>query len=156
MNGELWRLITGNFIHLGWSHLLLNLAALLLLSSLLKFFYNSFEVSLIALFSAGGVGLGLLFFAPEVAWYVGLSGLLHGMLAAVIIAGLKQKLRGAFILGLLLTAKLALESSGGSFSLFTFLSTENVISQAHLYGAVSGLIVSIAIEMSKRRKLELG
>ena len=29
--GEWWRLLTGNFIHLGWTHLMMNLAALWIL-----------------------------------------------------------------------------------------------------------------------------
>jgi len=30
LDGQWWRLISGNLVHLGWSHLLLNLAGLIL------------------------------------------------------------------------------------------------------------------------------
>src|SRR5262245_6983525 len=38
--GDYWRLVTANFLHIGWPHLLTNMLALLFLGSLVEAFYG--------------------------------------------------------------------------------------------------------------------
>lgn len=58
-NGQWWRLLTGNLVHLGYPHLFLNLAGLAVISLLLAPAMSAFQWSVTGLFSMAGVGLGL-------------------------------------------------------------------------------------------------
>jgi rhomboid family GlyGly-CTERM serine protease len=74
--GEVWRLVTGHFVHLGWAHCLLNVACIALCASVLAARGRAF-VTLGGL--AAGCGTLLWLGAPEVARYVGLSGVVYGL-----------------------------------------------------------------------------
>jgi rhomboid family GlyGly-CTERM serine protease len=74
--GEVWRLVTGHFVHLGWAHCLLNVACVALCASVLAARDRAW-VTLGGL--AAGCGVLLWVGAPEVARYVGLSGVVYGL-----------------------------------------------------------------------------
>jgi len=152
INGEIWRLITGNFMHLSWGHLFLNLVGLLFVYPLLRYFYSVPKCWTITIFSSIGIGAGLFLFSPEVEWYVGLSGLLHAMFAVAVISAIEQKLQGASILFFFLLSKLAIQSYTGSSTLFSFVSEGRVIWQSHIYGVASGILISIVLLKRKREE----
>jgi membrane associated rhomboid family serine protease len=120
--GEFWRLLSGHFVHLGVSHTLLNLA-----------------------------GLGLWLGSPQLEWYVGLSGLLHGMLAAGIVAGLADRNYEALVLAIVVTGKLAWEQFAGPLPGSEATSGGAVIVDAHLYGVIGGAIAAAALVRVRRR-----
>lgn len=76
--GQVWRLWTAHFVHLGWSHALLNCAGVLLCCMLAP---ERFDRRVWRRFAslALGVGLCLWWLSPGVPDYVGLSGALYGM-----------------------------------------------------------------------------
>jgi len=151
--GELWRLVSGNLVHASGQHLLVNLAGLALVSLLFPGDYSRREWSLIALASALAVAAGLWWGSPEVEWYVGLSGVLHGVLAAGAIAWWRSHLRWmAIVLTAILVVKLAGEQLLGGIGWSGDL---NVIVDAHLYGAVGGTLAG-AIVSSRRRHVATG
>lgn len=143
--GEVWRIITGNFVHFGWAHTLMNLAAFLLCSfALLNTFSLTRFVSLLFV-CCFVVGLGVYFFNPEYETYAGLSGAIHGL----IMAGLLLNKRHAYwvngILIALLAAKIFHEHQ------LNYQTTELqkllpvfVASDAHLYGALAGLLFGVS------------
>lgn len=139
IEGELWRLVTGHWVHLGWLHLALNLAGLLLIWSLWGPALRSVQWLLCTLWIAMAQSLLLLALNPEIHWYVGLSGLLHGLFAAGALRQLCSApvINGGALVGL--AGKLLLEAlnfSGGT----AILGTDQVVEEVHLYGAVSGVI----------------
>jgi rhomboid family GlyGly-CTERM serine protease len=85
------------------------------------------------------IDAGFWFFYPELEWYVGLSGVLHGLLVAGLFAGLVQRDREAVILTLFVIAKLAWEQLAGPLPGSESSSGGVVIVDAHLYGAIGGL-----------------
>ena len=85
--GEWWRLLTGNLIHLGWGHLGLNVAGLLAIGWLFAEDYAIKDWGWILVTGGLATSIGLYLFNPEIAWCVGLSGVLHGLFAAGAIAG---------------------------------------------------------------------
>jgi len=142
---QLWRLLSGHLLHLGWNHLLMNLLGLILIvlifveRPLSRWWLDSFVCAL-------GISFGLYLFSPETYWYVGLSGLLHGLLAAAIVDGLQQQPR---VYGLLLAAlagKLVWEQLAGPVPLSGDVVQGIVIVDAHLYGAISGLIFRLLLK----------
>ncbi|MCU7851218.1 MAG: rhombosortase [Candidatus Thiodiazotropha sp. (ex Monitilora ramsayi)] len=149
--GEWWRLVTGHLVHLGWEHTVMNLAGLWLIWHL---FLNS-EISLKSCVYwlpvlALGTSAGLLLWSPEVDWYRGLSGVLHGVLVYLLLQQVRRQPRWS-ILGLLLIAgKLTWEQLTGPLPGSESWVDGRVIVDAHLYGGISG-VLSWGIERSYLR-----
>jgi len=147
--GEIWRLLSGHVVHLGWSHLALNGAGLLLIVYLVAAQFSALQWLAIISVVVIGTDLGFWYLQPQLSWYVGLSGVLHGLLAAGTISGLRHKQAefgciGAFLLGKLIYEQLlgplpgSVESTGG-----------NVVVDAHLYGALGGLLAGLFFAFRK-------
>jgi rhomboid family GlyGly-CTERM serine protease len=149
--GEAWRLVTGHFVHLGTTHTLLNLAGLVLVWFLVGRTYTWQQWLWVMAGSVAAIDLGLWFGSPQLEWYVGLSGLLHGMLAAGILAGLADRSSEALILAILVSGKLAWEQFAGPLPGSEATSGGAVIVDAHLYGVLGGLAVA-AVLIRVRRK----
>ena len=145
--GELWRLLSGNLVHLGGAHLALNAGGLALVALLVGRRLPLRTWSGAALLSAAAVGLGLWALAPEVGWYVGLSGVLHGLLATgAAVAAWRGIERGFHLLLLaLLTLKLGWEQYAGALPGSDWIAGGTVIVDAHLYGAAGGLLAALLI-----------
>ncbi len=141
--GELWRAITGNLVHLTWSHLLLNLMGLALIWALFAPVLRTRAWAGAGLASALAVSLGLWLFDPAVLWYVGLSGVLHGWFAAGAVAALRRGERSFALALLVLAAKLIWEQWQGPLAQSAVLTGGTVIVSAHLYGALGGLAAGL-------------
>lgn len=149
VTGELWRLVSGNVVHLGWSHLGLNLFALAILAAL---YHNLFRACDWGWALGGGMlatTLGLLLFEPAVEWYVGLSGALHGLFVYGALRELQAARRGAWLLLAAVALKLAWEQAVGPLPGSEAASGGPVLVEAHLYGAIGGL--SALIRQASRR-----
>ncbi len=143
---EPWRLLTGNLVHLGWSHFFLNILGLALIWGL---FWNCFETYkwvIITLISGLAVGLGLYFLNPELVWYVGLSGLLHGLFVAGAVGGIRRGDRREAILLVAIVGKLIWEQAYGAMPGTADMAGGPVIVDAHLYGAIGGAMIAILIK----------
>lgn len=145
VGGEYWRLMTGHLVHLGWGHLLLNLAGLALLWALFASGYTLWRWLVIVLFSIACIDAGFLLFEPQLRWYVGLSGVLHGVMAAGTLAWLRNRERGAWVLAAFLVGKLAWEYFAGPMPFSAESAGGAVIVQAHLYGALGGALGAVII-----------
>lgn len=140
--GEYWRLLSGHLVHLGWSHLGYNLAGLVLIGWLVGRSFDLLRWACIVAVSIVAINIGFWFLNPELAWYVGLSGVLHGLLAGGILAGLLSRNREAIVLAVFLLGKLAWEQWAGPIPGSASASGGAVIVDAHLYGAVGGLLAA--------------
>ena len=138
--GEVWRLVTGHFAHLGWSHLWLNLAGLALVTWITGGAYGVMRWAVVAMATVVVIDIGFWYFYPELDWYVGLSGLLHGLLVAGLLPGVRERDREALILAFLLVGKLAWEQIVGPLPGSESSAGGAVIVDAHLYGALGGLL----------------
>lgn len=139
--GEIWRLLTGNLVHFGWAHTVMNVAALVLCT--LAFFTDVSlkKFSLLLLWCGASVGVGIYLFNPEYSPYAGLSGAIHGL----IVAGLLQtRVYPAWIRVValvLVTAKLVQENSAGYEATdLQQLIPAAVAVESHLYGAIAGIV----------------
>lgn len=134
--GEYWRLLTAHLVHGDGRHLMLNLAGLSLLAALFPRAYGARDWILIMLASIVAMDIGFVFFKPQMDWYLGFSGVLHGGLAAGSLAWWRQESRSlALALTLILIAKLVWEQRWGGLPLTGGLP---VVVDAHLYGAIGG------------------
>lgn len=143
--GEWWRVVTGQIVHLGLSHLVLNLVGLALVGWVFGPGIRAMQWLIILGFSWAAIAAGFLLLEPRLAWYVGLSGLLHGLLlgAAVADRGLDARVRMLLVGGILL--KLAWEQWVGALPLTAEAAGGPVIVDAHLYGGLGGLLGGVVL-----------
>lgn len=139
LGGAVWRLLTGNFLHLGWPHLLLNLAGLVLIWMFFGERFNTRQWLLIIAGTALATGVGLLLFTPRVGWYVGLSGALHGFFIAGCMAEIRLKMREGYWLLALIVVKLLWEQWQGPMPGTSDMAGGEVIVDAHLFGGIAGI-----------------
>ncbi len=136
---EPWRLFGAHFVHVGWNHLGLNLAGLVLLWLLLGDTLRPLGWALGVVVLALGVSIGLLCCSPAVGWYVGFSGVLHGLFAAAAVVSLRRLTPLALAILVVLVVKLLAEQLGAGDPLTAELIGGAVIVDAHLYGVLLGL-----------------
>jgi len=138
---QIWRLFTGHLVHLGWSHTGLNVAGLVLIWALVGHRFDNRQWSVIVAALMLGISFGLLIFNPALAWYVGLSGVLHGMLVAGAVADIRSGDKVAWLLLILVAVKLAWEQMAGALPGSEAAAGGTVIVDAHFYGGLCGLVL---------------
>lgn len=144
LGGEYWRLLSGHFVHAGWTHLVIN--ALAALTIYFGFFSHLRIAELLigSFFLAILISIALLIFLPELSWYRGLSGLLHGL---TVYCSLRRVFEGrrSYLIGAgLVWAKVIMESAGISLTVSAWHGDMSVIHQAHLAGALLGTLGAFA------------
>ena len=149
--GEWWRMLTGNLVHLGWWHLFLNEMGLLVLVLLCpEELHWSVWVRRVLLLSLG-MSAGLYFFVPGTRWYVGMSGVIHGLFLLglgrqiligrdLIAAGCLAYLIGKIVWEMLSGVPVSDEAAIGG----------RVLVESHLYGSLSALIYGLIFGAFRR------
>lgn len=144
-NGKWWLLLSGNFVHLNWSHLALNMTGLLLVVTLVWGNFSPLEWALVIVLSSLGVGFGLYLLDPEIMWYVGFSGTLHGLIIAGTLADLRRFPLPAAALLLVVCGKLAWEQLYGAMPGSESVAGGAVVVNSHLYGAIAGAVLGLIL-----------
>lgn len=143
-DGQVWRLLTGHLTHAGWRHLALNLLGAVLLVGLFRHSLSPWRWLVALLLMALATSAGLWLGQPRLQCYVGLSGVLHG----VLVVGLGREVvhgeRFPRLVALLLAAKLAVECTHGPLTPAALIGVP-VIPVAHLYGALGGLLAALLL-----------
>jgi len=148
-DGEIWRLVSGHFVHLGWSHLALNGVGFGLIWYLAAARFRVRQWLLLSCAVIAGIDLGFWFLQPQLVWYVGMSGLLHGLLAAGTVSGIRDRQPEFWLIGVFLVAKLAYEQLVGPLPGSEGTTGGSVVVAAHLYGAVSGALAALWLRFRK-------
>lgn len=138
LHGQVWRLLTGSLVHLGWPHLARDIAGFFLLWALFGRSASERTWLCVLAVSALAAGVGLLTFSPQTEWYVGISGALFGMFCAGALWETRTRplYAGALLLGLV--AVIAWTIHAGALPGEARGLGGKVIPQAHLYGALGG------------------
>lgn len=139
--GEAWRLITSNLVHFGWTHTIMNTAAFLLCGYAFFSGYSVWKFLGLFLTCCISVGMGIYFFNPHYAPYAGLSGAIHGLIAAGLLLTREYPGWLRWSAGFLFLGKLFHENTG----YFDTTDLQNLIGaqvavEAHCYGALGGLV----------------
>ena len=133
--GQYWRLVTAHLVHLDVRHALLNSLGLALMWALFARDYSPRQWLVVVLLSMAAIDAGLWLADSTVVWYVGSSGVLHGVMAAGTVAHLRAGEREGWILAAVLVTKLAYEQWFGALPLS---GRDPVVVDAHLYGVLGG------------------
>lgn len=157
--GEWYRLLTGNFVHLpgntvqwnGWSfhgpwHLFLNELGLLVLVLLCPERLTLLVWLRRTVFLCLGMSLGLYFFAPDMIWYVGLSGAMHGFFVLGLVPQAVKKDIVALGCVVYLLGKLGYELYAGAPVSDEAAIGGKVALDSHLWGSVSGLVYGVVFQ----------
>ena len=140
--GEAWRIISAHFVHLSLSHLWLNLAGLALVfaffASCISIKYWLFSLAVNAI----GISLLIYFLNPEIIWYVGLSGVLHGLFVLGGIADIQHRKWEGIGFTVIILSKVIYEQISGPLPGSEEAAGGPVLVDAHFYGAVIGLFLS--------------
>ena len=89
----------------------------------------------ILLAAALAIDAGLWLCDSTVTWYVGSSGVLHGVMAAGTLAHLRRREGDGWLLAAFLVVKLVYEHFAGALP---FSGSSAVVVDAHLYGVLGG------------------
>ncbi len=140
--GQVWRLLTGHAVHLGWNHLWLNVAGLILAGLLFGSVYRAGGWLAITAVAMAAMAIG--FWHSGLVWYVGLSGLLHGVFLAGALRWVSEGQWDGYVLITILVAKLAWEQLVGPMPFSESSAGGPVVVDAHLYGAIGGVLGAVA------------
>ncbi|MBS0578686.1 MAG: rhombosortase [Proteobacteria bacterium] len=137
--GQWWRLLTGHWVHLNLRHAILNGLGLALMWGLFARAYSPRRWLLILLGAILAIDAGLWLWDSTLQWYVGSSGVLHGVMAAGTLAHLRQRQPDGLLLAAFLAGKLLWEQLVGPLPLS---GSADVVVDAHLFGVLGGLAVA--------------
>ncbi len=140
--GQWWRFITCHLVHLDALHALLNAVGLALLWALFARSHAAWQWLAAVAASMAAIGAGFWFLSPQLGWYVGASGVLHGVFACGCVAMLRERDRIGYIAAAIFAAKLAWEQWQGPLP---FERADQVVTVAHLYGAVGGAALGLVL-----------
>jgi rhomboid family GlyGly-CTERM serine protease len=137
--GQWWRAVTGQFVHLGSVHAAGNLAGLALIVWLFRSDFTPAAWLTATAASMAGVAVGLQWLSPGVDWYAGLSGALHGILAAGAVIWSRRGRGVGWLLAAGLAGKLVVEVAFGPSAASQWMTGGPVLVAAHVWGAAGGL-----------------
>ncbi len=142
-SGEIWRIVTGHWVHVGWIHLLLNGLGLVVCVSLTTPGWSAKRWLVSTLIMAIGISLLITLFNPEVQDYAGHSGILYGLYVLGAISLFPRDRLIAILVVVAIVTKVLMEQ----FNFYDFNTADvigaPVIVDAHLYG----LLMAIAIAL---------
>ena len=142
-DGDVWRLVTGGFLHFGIFHLATNMWALYVLGRLLEPGLGHVRFAALYFASLLAGSFGALLITPN-TFTAGASGAIFGLLGASIVMA---RSRGIDImasgLGPVLLLNLAI----------TFFPGFNISIGGHIGGLIGGSLAALALEASARRRL---
>lgn len=133
VDGEWHRVLTAHVAHLDTHHLLFNLLGLAVMVELLMEQWAWVDLATLILVSALGTSLLLWWCEPELRWYAGMSGLLHGLWAGAALHVCLRRRSAIHAAALLALAIKLVWLNHGTGAI-------PVLPIAHVYGAFSGLL----------------
>jgi len=135
----LWRSWCAHWLHLDLAHASLNAAGFGLVFAWLSDALTKKGWVIVSVAAIVSIDLGL-WWLTNFEWYVGSSALIHAIAAAGIVIRMVDGERFAFVLALVGLLKLAFEQYSDTS---TLISGVLIATDAHLFGAVSGLICGL-------------
>lgn len=151
-DGQWYRLVTANFVHLNTMHLVMNLLGLGLVMMFFASHLKWFNWLLLIVLSSFAVTGGIYWLNPEIWRYVGLSGVLHALFISGAVIEIKRFPISGWLLLAVLILKLGWEQINGAMPGSESMINGRVVVDSHLYGAVAGLVF-ILIKNGSIKKL---
>lgn len=148
--GQWWRLLSGNFVHLGWWHWFLNGLSFVLLLFLCPERLSARSWLLRIVVIGTGMCLCLHLFSPRLSTYVGLSGLVYGLFALGFGRQIAAGDRFAIACLAFVAARIVWELMIGAPASEEGLIGGSVVAESHLYGVLSAVAYGLAAGAFRR------
>ena len=143
LNGEVYRLLTGAFIHIDLLHFLCNAYALYMIGSMVEGYFGKKKFSIIYLVSA--ISASLLSISMFDGFSIGASGAIFGLLGSLLYFGYHYRVYfGNVILGRIIPVII--------LNLFIGFTVSNIDNFAHIGGLIGGFLISKALGVNSRDK----
>jgi rhomboid protease GluP len=149
--GEAWRLVSSNFVHTSWSHLLFNVAFVFPVGGALEQVVRRSDYAVLLVAVMVGSGLTSLLATPQVS--AGMSGVVFGLLGAAVAIGVRHHARlgprirhhfGLWVLPFLLV------------TLAITIGNPSVDHGSHLGGLLAGLVFAPWMRLRLPEPIERG
>ena len=141
-SGDYYRLITSAFLHIGITHLVINMYSLYILGPNIEYFYGKAKYILIYLYSALIGSLFTVVLSSESTLAAGASGAIFGLLGAMLYFGYHFRgYIGNTIISRIIPIVL--------INLFFGFITPGIGNAAHIGGLIGGYIISMAVGFDK-------
>ena len=140
--GQWWRLLTGQFVHLSWGHLAINIAGIWVMYLLYAEHAAGWRYIAVVGLLALASNLGMYWFAENITYYVGFSGVLYGLFAWGALRDVQQRIKLGWLLLVGIVLKVTWEYCYGPVSVGPATADDLAVA-AHFYGVVGGLLVAI-------------
>lgn len=138
LHGEVWRIFTAHLTHINRNHLSLNIVGIIFIFLLWGDLLTPWKWVAASACCMLGISLGHVLFSPQLNWYRGFSGVLHGL----VILGVLREIQGGNkwyrIVLVAVIAKILSEQTLGPMSMTHQFINAPVVPSAHLWGAISG------------------
>jgi rhomboid family GlyGly-CTERM serine protease len=155
LRGQVWRLLTTHLVHAGALHLLWNVAAAAVVWLAVGRALRGLAWLAAALVVALAASAAVLLLQPDVRMMAGLSGLLHGLLAAGAVADVRRGERLGWAFLALLALKVGWEQLAGAPPLAAGALGGPIATGAHAFAAVSGLAAGLLLPVSRPQRAAL-
>lgn len=139
--GQIWRLITGQWVHLELEHLAMNLLGLLFYwllfaehTSGVRFIGYVLAISFCSSF-------GMFLFDTKIAHYVGFSGTLYGLFAWGACQDIRKKIPMGWLILVVILSKVSYDYFFHAIALFG-TDAEALAVSAHFYGVLGGVLIA--------------
>jgi len=142
-NAQLWRFLSGHWVHANWTHFLLNITGFALCLALTGVRWSIWQWSWRIIVLSSAISSGFYLWQPQLGWYVGFSGVLFGLFILAAVASLSEQRMMSVILLLFIGLKIILEQWSSVNITSSDLIGIPVLVDAHLYGVLSALLVVI-------------
>lgn len=149
LDGQWWRILSGNFTHTNFVHLGMNLAALWVIS----FIFKPSARMLLLLLTTLSLAVGLLNFLSDITSYVGLSGVLHGLFTSLALKEALDGRKSSWLLVLGVIAKVTWELTMGASQSTSELIQARIAVESHLFGVIGGIVFALSLHYAPQLKL---
>ncbi|ENP8456201.1 rhombosortase [Photobacterium damselae] len=147
LDGEVWRIVTGNITHTNWPHLIMNSIGFIIITFIFRRHFQPKIYTLVIFALSIAISIGL--FATSILWYAGFSGVLHGLFAWGAVKDIQSKNKEGYLLLLALAAKVGWDCFSGGSAESASLIGAHVAVQAHLIGAITGTFIGLSSYIQK-------
>ncbi|GAA3943132.1 rhombosortase [Litoribacillus peritrichatus] len=143
MQGQVWRVMTGHFQHLGWNHWLMNQLGFALILWLLPMLVLKFRWLLAC--AVGAVSIGSALLLTDIEGYVGLSGILYLLLCYGTLIDKTIPIKIKTLLLSVVLLKVAVEQFWPELNSSTEAYIGGFVAiDAHLFGSFIGIGMALA------------
>lgn len=148
-SGEVWRLVSGHFVHLGWTHCVLNAGGLIALAAILPASLHAWRCSLLL---ATFVGLVLFASLPGLQHYAGFSGINYGLAVLALLPRARAEPAASVVLTILVARAIWQWLGGDSAEAAVWLGAPP-LAAAHLAGLAAGVLMLCLCVIRGKRDL---